>query len=68
MVAELSAALTDKLGDVKLAAILALGELGPEVVGEHTREVVAKLMVLKRSSEKPIAEAADATLKRLEKQ
>ncbi len=68
VVAELSAALTDKLGDVKLAAILALGELGPEVVGEHTREVVAKLMVLKRSSEKPIAEAADATLKRLEKQ
>jgi HEAT repeat protein len=68
VVEHLRKALGDKLSEVRLAAILALGELGPDVLGDETKPIVAQLQVLRRASEKSIAEAAEATIKRLEKQ
>src|SRR5262249_16663520 len=59
--------LGDKLSEVRLAAILALGELGPDVLGEETGKILEDLKPLRRSGEKAIAEAAEATSKRLEK-
>jgi HEAT repeat protein len=59
--------LTDKLSEVKLAAALTLGELGAEVIGEDAPAIISELQVLKKSPEKPIAEAAEAAIKRLEK-
>jgi HEAT repeat protein len=67
VVPNLRAALGDKQIEVRLAAIYALGELGPEAVGEHVKPIVAQLMVLKRSSEKAVAEAAAATIEKLQK-
>ncbi len=66
-VGSLRGCLSDKLSEVKLAAALALGELGPEIVGEDAGLVVDALKVLKKSTEKSIVEAADAAIRRLEK-
>jgi HEAT repeat protein len=63
----LAACLADKLSEVKLSAALAIGELGPEVVGDRTGKIIESLEKLKKSTEKPIAEAAEAAIARLEK-
>lgn len=59
--------LGDKLSEVRLSAVLALGELGPEVIGDETKAIVGELQILRKSGDKAISEAADATIKRLEK-
>ena len=60
--------LNTKLSEVRLAAIFALGELGPEVLGKEAVEAtVAELTRLKRTSEKAIAEAAETTIQKLKK-
>jgi len=64
---KLALCLSDKLSEVKLSAALALGELGPEVVGDRAEKIVKDLQVLKKAPEKPIAEAAEAAIARLEK-
>ena len=66
-VANLRRCLADKLGEVKLASALALGELGVEYVGEDAPTIIADLQVLTKSSEKAISEAATAAIARLEK-
>jgi HEAT repeat protein len=60
--------LGDKVSEVRLAAILALGELGPDVLMDKERDdIVTRLKVLRKSTEKAISEAAEATLSRLQK-
>jgi HEAT repeat protein len=67
VVKNLKEGLTGKLAEVRLASIQALGELGPDVIGKDVVGIVQELKVLRRSPEKPIAEAAEVALKRLEK-
>jgi HEAT repeat protein len=63
---KLALCLADKLSEVKLSAALALGELGPEVVGDRAEKIIKDLQVLKKAPEKQIAEAAADTIARLE--
>lgn len=68
VIAELRKGLKDKVSDVRLSAILALGELGAEVLGDDLPAIKAELKLASRSGQKAIDEAAAAVLKQLEKQ
>lgn len=57
--------LTDKVSEVRLAAILALSELGPEIIGPELPGVLQELKALERSTERAIADAAKAASQKL---
>lgn len=67
VIAELRRGMKDKVSDVRLAAILALGELGPQVLGDDLPAIKAELKLASRSGQKAIDEAAAAALKQLDK-
>ncbi len=66
-IAALRRGVVDKINEVRLAAILALGEMGPEVLGDELKPVRQELQLATRAPQKAISEAAEATLKQLEK-
>jgi HEAT repeat protein len=68
VIAELRRGMKDKVSEVRLAAILGLGELGPEVLGDDLDAIKAELKLASRSGQKAIDEAAAAALKQLDKQ
>ena len=68
VIAELRRGMKDKVSEVRLAAILALGELGAEVLGDDLAAIKAELKLASRSGQKAIDEAAAAALKQLDKQ
>jgi HEAT repeat protein len=67
VITELRRGMKDKVSEVRLAAILGLGELGPEVLGDDLDAIKAELKLASRSGQKAIDEAAAAALKQLSK-
>jgi HEAT repeat protein len=65
VVAALRQGLTDKLNEVRLASILALGQLGPDLLGTELKAIKSELEQATRSPHKPISEAATAALAKL---
>ena len=67
VIMELRRGIKDKVSEVRLAAILALGELGSEVLADDLPAIKADLKLASRSGQKAIDEAAAAALKQLDK-
>jgi HEAT repeat protein len=66
-IAGLRQGLADQAAEVRLAAIVALRELGPGVIGDELKAVRAELVLAKNAPEKLISDAAEATIKELDR-